>query len=129
MATPTQLDRIEALLTQMVPKLERIDLQNQQQTSLLAALTTGVQIMSQIATDTQSAVVALDAKTDQLIAAIQPAIATLTQQLAAAQAQILALQADAAADTTTLQATIAEAQAQTAEVQAALDALTPPPAP
>lgn len=85
--------------------------------------------MTQIATDTNAAVLALDSKVDALIAAIQPAIAALTQQLAAAQAQVAALQADAAADTTTLQATIAEAQAQTAEVQAALDALTPTPPP
>lgn len=129
MATPTQLDRIEALLTSVDAKLNRIDLQNQQQTSLLVALTTGVQIMTQIATDTQAAVTALDAKVDTFIAAVNPALDALRAALAAAQAEVARLTADAAADTTTLQATIADANAETAKVQAAIDALTPPPAP
>lgn len=62
MAQPTQLDRIEAML-------KKVDLQNQQQTQLLASLVTGDQIMSaeldfltaQVAenTDTEASAVAL----------------------------------------------------------------------
>lgn len=96
---------------------------------VLLLLLERLQTMTQIAQDTNAAVLALDAKMDQFIAAVSPVLTTLQAALAAAQAEVARLTADAAADTTVLQSTIAEAQAQTAEVQAALDALTPTPPP
>lgn len=136
MADPTQLDRIEAALAAMATHLNRLDLQQQQQTGLLIAITNGVQLMSQTADSTKAAVDALDTKVDTLIAAIQPAIATLREQLATAQQQAVALQAqltaaqsDAAADAAELAGTIASAQAEGVKVQTAIDALTPPSTP
>lgn len=107
-------------------RLERIDLQNRQQTGLLIALTNGVQIMSQTADTTKTTVDALDAKVDELIAKVGPGLQTLRDQLAAAQTQIAALQAGDAADVATLSATISAAQDETAKVQAAIDALGTP---
>lgn len=120
MADPTQLDRIEALL-------HRVDLEQQQQTSLLAALTTGVQIMSATADQTKTAVDALDAKVEQFLALVAPTVTSLQQSLATAQALIAQLQAGDAAAATTLGTTVDAAVAETAKVQAAIDALTPPP--
>lgn len=122
MAAPTQLDRIEAAIAALAAKATRIDLEQQQQTNLLNAISTGVQIMSMTADQTSAA---LDAKVDNLIAAIQPGLQVLRDQLAAAQTQIADLQAGDAADVVTLTATIAAAQAETAKVQTAIDALTP----
>lgn len=85
--------------------------------------------MTQIATDTQTAVAVLDSKVDTLITAIGPGVQALRDQLAAAQAQLAELQAAGAADVTTLQATIASAQGEAAKVDAAIAALTPAPAP
>lgn len=82
--------------------------------------------MSQVATDTQAAVAALDAKVDTLIAAVTPALQTLRDALAAAQAQVAALQAGDAADAATLTATIAAADAEAVKVQTAIDALGTP---
>lgn len=112
-------------LTDVMAALHRIDQQNQQQTSLLTALTVGVQLMSQPVTDTAAAVTALDSKVDTLIALVQPALATLSAELAAAQAQVAALLAGDAADASALAGTIAEAQAEAVKVQTAIDALTP----
>lgn len=116
-------------LTDVMAALHRIDQQNQQQTSLLTALTVGVQLMSQPVTDTAAAVSALDAKVDTLIALVQPALATLSAALAAAQAQVVSLLAGEAADASALAGTIAEAQAEAVKVQTAIDALTPPVTP
>jgi len=41
----TQLDQIQATLATVVSKLNRIDLQNQQQTGLLTSLNAGVQLI------------------------------------------------------------------------------------
>lgn len=125
MAAPTLAD-VMAQLATLVAAVHRVDLQNQQQTALLAALTTGVQIMSQTADQTASTVADLDAKVDTLLSLVQPSIQSLRDQLASAQAQIAALQAGDAADAATLSATISAAQVETAKVQAAIDQLTPP---
>lgn len=117
-------------LSDVMAALHRIDLQNQQQTSLLIALTNGVQLMSQPVTDTAAAVSALDTKVDTLIAAVTPALQTLRDSLAAALAQVAALQAGDAADAAALGETIAAANTEAGKVQAAIDALNPPaPAP
>jgi septal ring factor EnvC (AmiA/AmiB activator) len=129
MADPTLAD-VMAAIANLATAVHRVDLQNQQQTALLAALTTGVQIMSQTADQTATAVADLDAKVDALIGLVQPSIQTLRDQLAAAQAQVTALQAGDAADAATLSATIAAAQAEASKVQAAIDGLsTPAPTP
>lgn len=118
----------EPTLADVLAKLARIDLQNQQQTGLLTAIQAGVTIMNTTADDTKATVEALDAKVDQLISLVGPANQALRDQLAAAQAQIAALQTADAAEVATLTETIAAAQAESAKVQAAIDALTPPPA-
>lgn len=96
---------------------------------LLLLLLERTQTMSQVVTDTQAAVAALDAKVDTLIAVVTPALATLAASLAAAQAQVAALQAGDAADAAALAVTIADAQSEAVKVQTAIDALTPPTAP
>jgi septal ring factor EnvC (AmiA/AmiB activator) len=128
-ATPTQLDRIEAAIAALKAELDIVRSQNNQQTSLLNAISTGVQIMSDIATSTDAAVTDLDAKVDTFLAAVSPTIQGLRDALAAAQAQVAALQAGDAADAALLGGTLAHAQAEAAKVQAAIDALTPPATP
>lgn len=128
MADPTQLDRIEQALAAQAAHLNRLDLQNQQQTALLTALTSGVQLIMSTADDTKAAVDSLDAKVDTLIGLVQPSIQTLRDQLAAAQALVAQLQAGDAAAGVTLTSTIAAAQAEAAKVDAAITTLTPPPA-
>lgn len=96
---------------------------------LLLLLLERQETMSQIATDTDAAVAALDTKVDALIALVTPSIQTLRDQLAAAQAQVAALQAGDAADLATLQGTLAAAQAEAGKVDAAIATLNPPPTP
>lgn len=130
MAEPTQLDRIEATLALHGKHLDRIDLQNGQQTALLTALTQGQQLMATVADDTAAAVGDLDTKVDTLLSLVQPSIQSLRDQLAAAQALVQQLQAGDAAAGVTLTSTIAAAQAEATKVQTAIDAMTPvPPGP
>lgn len=95
---------------------------------LLLLILERLETMATIADNTQSAVTALDTKVDALIAAIQPAIASLQTQLKAAQDQVAALQAGDATAATTLQATIDAAAAEATKVDAAIATLTPAPA-
>ncbi len=126
MASPTIADVLVAVAA-VKSELDTVKLQNNQQTSLLAALTEGVQIMSMTADSTQATVTDLDTKVDTLISLVQPSIQALRDALAAAQTQIAALQAGDAADVVTLSATISAAQAEAVKVDAAIVALTPPP--
>lgn len=109
-----------------MPAQVTVQLSDLSDRALLVIIAERIIAMSQVATDTGTAVAALDTKVDALIAAIQPGLQALQQQLAAAQAQIASLQAGDTADATALQGTIAAAQAETTKVQAAIDALTPP---
>jgi hypothetical protein len=121
----------EPTLTDIMAELHRIDLQNQQQTSLLNALAIGVQLMSKPVSDTKASVDDLAAKTDAFIAAVTPAIAAIQAKLDAALAQI-ASGDPSPADVVILQSTLTEAQDEAAKVVAATQALgtpTPPPAP
>jgi hypothetical protein len=126
MADPTLSD-VMASLTAIRSDLATVKLQNQQQTGLLIALTNGVQIMSQIATDTSAAVATQNAKIETLLGLVLPALDGLRAANAALQTQVDALKAGDTADAATLQATIDASTAETARVQAAIDALTPPP--
>jgi len=127
MADPTIAD--------VIALLRRIDLEQQQQNSLVNALSFGVQIMSQTADNTKASVDTLAGKVDAFIAAVQPAIGNLQTKLDAAVAQVTQLQQQIAsgepspADAAELQATITEAAAESAKVDAALAALNPPATP
>jgi hypothetical protein len=96
---------------------------------LLLLLLERLDTLMATATDTKTALNALDAKVDQFLAAVQPVVTTLQQALTAAQAQISALQAGDTAAAATLGETVDAAVAETVKVQAAIDALTPPSTP
>lgn len=131
MADPTQLDRIEAAQAAQAKHLDRLDVQNQQQTALLIALSNGVQLMSTQVDSEVAAEQNLAVKVDSLLAAFaagQTANASLQQSIADLTAQIAQLRADGvitAADADKLTAATTEMAAKSAAIDTAL---TPAPA-
>jgi len=86
----TQLDQIQATLATVVSKLNRIDLQNQQQTGLLTSLNAGVQLIMASLTD-------LSAQIDASTTAISDKLAAESAKLDAEGAvitSVVALVAD-----------------------------------
>jgi septation ring formation regulator EzrA len=130
MADPTLAD-VMAAIANLATAVHRVDLQNQQQTALLAALTTGVQLMSDQVESEVAAEHVLAGKVDLLLAAFadaKTANGTLQASIAALTAQIQQLQADGvitAADADKLTAATAEMAAKSAAIDTALT----PPAP